>query len=115
MHFNPTVAAGYSVLLLSSLAIPFLHLHVADLAIEHTRMVTEFLPAHFLFWRWLGDFAWVFPVVVITLYLLSLRREKFGRTSTLLGLATAQVLFVTLYGVYCGFLLSHLLLLGGLG
>jgi hypothetical protein len=73
-------------------------------------MSTGFIPADFLFWRWWGHLAWVFPVVLIACFLISLRHEQFARATTLFGLATVQLAFITLYGVYCGFLLSHWLL-----
>jgi hypothetical protein len=110
MRLKPSVVFGYLVLLLSSLGIPAIHYHLADRAIEHTRMGTGFLPAQFLFWRWAGQLAWIFPVVIIVFFVFSLRREPLAQTSTLLFLATVQLVFVTLYGVYCAFLLSHLLL-----
>ena len=110
MRFKPSVAFGYLALLLSSLGVPALHHYIADTAIEHTRMGTGFLPAHFLFWRWFGELAWVFPAAVIAFLLLSLRHEQFTRATTLFALAIAQLMFLTLYGVYCAFLLSHFLL-----
>jgi len=110
MRSKPSVVFGYLVLLLSSLSVPILHHYLADRAIEHTRMGTGLLPAQFLVWRWFGTLAWVFPAVIITFFLISLRHEQFTRPTTLFGLATVQLMFLTLYGVYCAFLLSHLLL-----
>ena len=110
MRFKPSVAFGYLVLLLSSLGVPVLHYYLADKAIEHTRMATGLLPAHMLFWRWFEKFSWALPVVAIAFLLLSLRYNQFTRMTTLFALATVQLVFITLYGVYCAFLLSHLLL-----
>ncbi|MFN7139892.1 MAG: hypothetical protein ACK4UN_11195 [Limisphaerales bacterium] len=110
MHFKPKAGASYLLLLVSSLGIPLLHGYLAAGAIERTRMATEFLPAHFLFWRWLGELAWFNPVIVAAFYLFSLGHEQLGRAPTLFGLATMQLIFATFYGLYCAFLLSHLLL-----
>jgi len=110
MQFKSSAAFGYSLLFLSSLGIPVLHHYLADSAIEHTRMSTGFLPAQFLILRWFGQVAWIYPFVIIVLFVLSLRRPQLALTSTLFLLATAQMVFVMLYGIYCAFLLSHLLL-----
>jgi len=110
MRIKPPVALGYFVLLLSALGVPILHLYLADRAIEHTRMSTGFLPAHFLFLRWFGELSWLFPVAVIACFLLSLRHDQFTRATTILGLAALQLMFLTVYAAYCAFMLSHLLL-----
>ena len=101
---------SYLVLLLSSLVVPALHICLTDRAIEHSRMSTGFLPAQFLLWRWLGQLAWLFPVAVLVAFALSLRQQQSTRASPPWGLFAAQFLFTTFYGVYCAFLLSHLLL-----
>lgn len=97
-------------MLLASLAIPGLHYLLTNQAIEHTRLGTGFLPAHTLLLRWLGELSCTLPVVAIVFFALSFRREWFSRASTLFGLAAVQLGFITVYAVYCGFLLSHLFL-----
>jgi len=103
-------SAAYLVLFLASLAIPGLHSLLTDRAIEHTRMDTGLLPAHTLLLCWLGEVSCMLPVVAIMFFALSFRREWFSRASTLFGLAASQLGFVTVYAVYCAFLLSHLFL-----
>jgi hypothetical protein len=103
-------SAAYLVLFLASLPIPGLHSLLANRAIEHTRMGTGLLPAHTLLLRWFGELSYMLPVVAIVFFTLSFRREWFSRTSTMFGLATTQLGFVTVYAVYCAFLLSRVLL-----
>lgn len=103
-------SAAYLALFLASLAIPGLHYLLTSRAIENTRMGTGFLPAHTLLLRWLGELSCTLPVVAIVFFLLSFRREWFSRASTLFGVAALQLGFITLYAVYCAFLLSHMLL-----
>jgi hypothetical protein len=110
MRFKPSVAFAYLLLLLISFGVPVLHHNLADRAIEHSRMGTGFLASHILFWRWAGQIAWIFPIAIAASFVLSLRHERFTRTATLFGVATVQLIFITVYGVYCAFLLSHLLL-----
>jgi hypothetical protein len=112
MRLKFTGAFGYLWLLLCSLGVPFLHLFLADGVIEQTRMGMGFLPAHFWFGRCLGELALLFPLVIIACFLISLRYEPFTRATTLFGLATVQLAFITVYGVYSAVLLSHLLLNG---
>jgi hypothetical protein len=73
-------------------------------------MGTGFLPAQFLLWRWLGQLAWMFPVAVVAAFVLSLRQQQSTRVGPPIWLFATQLVFATLYGVYCAFLLSHVLL-----
>ena len=103
-------SVAYLALFLASLAIPSLHYLLTARAIEHTCMGTGFLPAHTLLLRWLGELSCMLPVVAFLFFALSFRREWFSRASTLFGLAASQLGFITVYAVYCAFLLSHMFL-----
>ncbi len=108
MRLKPSVA--YLGLLVTSLTVPGLHYLLADRAIEHTRTITGFLPAHTLFLRWFGELSCALPILAIAFFILSLRRERFARASTLFAVAAVQLGFITLYTFYCAFLLSQMLL-----
>jgi hypothetical protein len=110
MATRPKSSAAYLVLFVASLAVPGLHSLLTDRAIEHTRMGTGLLPAHTLLLRWLGQLSCILPVVAIVFFALSFRREWFNRAPAIFGLAAAQLGFVTVYAVYCAFLLSHMFL-----
>jgi hypothetical protein len=103
-------SCAYMVLLLVSVAIPSLHFFLTDQAIEHTRMGAGLLPAHTLLLRWLGELSCILPILIIVCLLMSFRREWFTRASTLFGVAALQLGFITVYAVYCAFLLSHMFL-----
>ncbi len=110
MTASSKASASYLALLVSALAIPGLHYAIIDRAIEQTRLSTGFLPATTLLLQWLGELSCLLPPLVVVFVLLSFRREFFSRASTVFGLAAAQIGFMTVYAVYCAFLLSHLLL-----
>lgn len=116
-NFNPTGAIVFSLLFLSSLAIPAVHYFMADGAIANIRQVwTEPdgaatpLLTHVLFLKLLGKISWSIPVLLLVAFLLSCKIERLRRFSTLMMIAVAQCIFVTLYAAYCCRVFSHFML-----
>ena len=107
MRVKPSVIVGYLVLLLVSLGVIAFHHYLANHAIENTRR--GILPTHYPFWRWFGELAWMFLLISVTFLLLSFRYDRFARVTVLFRFAAVQLVFITIYGVDCVFLLSHIL------
>lgn len=100
----------YVLLILISLAIPALHYSLSCEAMRSTRGDLLLTPATFLLVIHFGEFATLVPVLLLALLVLSWKFDRLVRFSTLCGISVAMLVYATVYGVWCCFLLSHVLL-----
>jgi len=116
MHKRLPVISAYLALLVISLAVPLLHQHLTDRAIESMRPVMKMddgtfspmlMPADILLLRWLGQLSWFVVCVVAISFVLSFWRERFARFTTICVVAIGQCAFTSLYAFYAAFLLAE--------
>jgi hypothetical protein len=115
MRKKLSVIIVYISLLVLSMPVPLLHLIQTDRAIESMRpavkladgsWVPTLMPFPILLLRWLGQLSWFIPFIVLTMFVLSFRREVFARFTTICALAICQCAFDTFYALYSTWLLG---------
>ena len=68
------------------------------------------IPVTTLFLRWLGQWSWWIPMIIVVLFLASFREVRYARFNWICTLAICQCAFVTLYAVYATFVFESELL-----
>ena len=103
----------YVLLIIVCLSISLMHYFVANDAVQSTRPwspdYTFFTPAPFLFVKWLGEFATTFLIVLMVILGLTWKYERLLSWGTISGISIFILLFTTVYGLYCCFILSKLI------
>jgi hypothetical protein len=112
MKMKPETRArlAYVGLIGVSLAIPVLYHALSADAVRSTRGSIGLTPVPFLLVNWFGEWAEMITLGLVILFACSWKYERLLKASTLAWVCAGLLAFNTVFGTYCCFVLSHVLL-----